>query len=70
MKFKKGIFIYDLVYNPPLTKLLKTAQERGMHCASGLRMLLYQGAFAFEIWTGKEAPLQIMEEALLEAVKL
>ena len=45
--------VVDLVYNPLETRLLRTAKEHGAKTASGLGMLLYQGALAFEAWTGK-----------------
>ena len=54
----------DLVYNPPETAFLRTAKSRGAKRLAGLGMLLYQGVIAFEIWTGKEAPVKIMKNAL------
>ena len=47
-----GAFIYDLVYNPRQTKFMQQAQAAGCRTANGLGMLLYQGALAFELWTG------------------
>ncbi|MFA5157274.1 MAG: shikimate dehydrogenase [Candidatus Omnitrophota bacterium] len=64
---RKGMLVYDLVYNPKETKLLKAAKERGAKLSNGLGMLLYQGMIAFEIWTGKKAPKDVMLKALLEA---
>jgi shikimate dehydrogenase len=61
--------VYDLVYNPPETALLKAAKARGAKRFSGLGMLLYQGVVAFEIWTGRKAPVQIMKHALLRQMK-
>lgn len=60
-----GLFVYDLIYNPQESKLLKTARACGCLWANGLGMLLHQGALAFETWTGKSAPLDVMREALL-----
>ena len=54
----------DLVYNPPETAFLRTAKSRGAKRLAGLGMLLYQGVIAFEIWTGKRAPVQTMKNAL------
>lgn len=54
----------DLIYNPPLTKFLAMAQERGHKIVNGAGMLIEQGALAFEIWTGKPAPREIMTEIL------
>ena len=49
----KNILIYDLVYNPPMTKLLLTAKENDLTFINGLDMLILQGVKAFEIWTNK-----------------
>ncbi|MDO8971009.1 MAG: hypothetical protein Q7U74_10005, partial [Saprospiraceae bacterium] len=59
-----GLFVYDLIYNPGMTKLLELAQQRGIRYSNGLKMLLYQGMLAFEQWTGKEAPYEVMLRAL------
>ena len=64
-----GLFVYDLIYNPPETKLLKLAKEKGLKCANGLGMLLYQGVLAFKHFTGRDAPVEIMRRALEEGVK-
>jgi shikimate dehydrogenase len=61
--------VCDLVYNPPETALLKTATKRGAKRLSGLGMLLYQGVIAFEIWTGKKAPVLIMKNALARQIR-
>jgi shikimate dehydrogenase len=56
--------VYDMIYNPGETALLKAAKAAGCRAANGLGMLLHQGAKAFEIWTGKSAPLDVMRRAL------
>ena len=56
--------VYDMIYRPAETKLLKAAKKSGCKTANGLGMLLHQGAKAFEIWTGKTAPLDVMRRAL------
>jgi len=61
--------IYDVVYNPLETKLLADAKRAGAGTLNGLSMLVYQGAIAFELWTGKEAPVNIMFEAAKEALE-
>jgi shikimate dehydrogenase len=61
-----GLFVYDLIYNPAETKLLKAAKDAGCRTANGLGMLLYQGCLAFEYWTGRKAPVDVMRKALLE----
>lgn len=67
--FRKKHLICDLVYNPPDTPLLKIAKKKGVNGLAGLGMLLYQGVIAFEIWTGKEAPIMIMKNALLRQIR-
>ncbi len=62
---KKECVIYDLVYKPTLTPLVKDARVVGLRAESGLGMLLYQGSDAFEIWTGKQAPVEIMRRVLV-----
>lgn len=61
-----GQLACDLVYNPPLTPFLKRATAQGAQVANGLGMLLYQGILALELWTGREAPVEIMRRALLK----
>lgn len=65
---KRGKTVYDLVYSPPETKLLKAAAKKGCKTFNGLGMLLHQGCRAFEIWTGKKAPVKVMEKALRKQV--
>lgn len=61
--------ICDLVYNPPATRLLTVARSRGADTLSGIGMLLYQGVIAFEIWTGKKAPVNVMRQALAKQMR-
>jgi shikimate dehydrogenase len=56
--------VFDMVYAPPETALLRMAQARGLRVAMGLEMLLEQGAAAFELWTGLPAPIAVMRAAL------
>jgi shikimate dehydrogenase len=56
----KRVLVYDVVYNPWLTPLLKLAQKAGANILGGLPMLVYQGAASLKLWTGKEAPVDIM----------
>jgi shikimate dehydrogenase len=56
--------VYDLVYKPRDTALLKKAKELGLKSAGGISMLLYQGAKSFEIWTGEIAPVDEMRRAI------
>ncbi|MDD4833479.1 MAG: shikimate dehydrogenase [Lutispora sp.] len=58
-----NLIVCDVVYNPKKTKLLQEAEKIGCKTLSGLGMLVYQGAQAFEIWTGVEAPVDVMFDA-------
>lgn len=61
--------VYDLVYNPPMTRFLREAQAQGARIVGGLEMLIYQGARAFELWTGKRAPVRIMRASAARALE-
>jgi shikimate dehydrogenase len=54
------LMVFDLVYNPLRTRLLREAEEEGARTLGGVEMLVYQGAEAFRLWTGREAPLDLM----------
>ena len=60
--FHKDLIVSDVIYNPEETKLLRLAKEAGCPTFNGLYMLLYQGAEAFRLWTGKEMPIPIIKE--------
>lgn len=62
--------VYDMVYNPPETVLLKQTEARGMEAANGLSMLVYQGAQALETWTQKTVDADIMMMAAGAALEL
>ncbi|MBA7647473.1 Shikimate dehydrogenase (NADP(+)) [subsurface metagenome] len=64
-----NLLVYDLIYNPSKTRLLSEAEEIGAKTLNGMGMLLYQGALAFTIWTGREAPIEVMARALEEELK-
>jgi shikimate dehydrogenase len=66
--FNQTRAVFDMIYRPAETKLLKAAKKAGCRTANGLGMLLHQGAKAFEIWTGKPAPLDVMRRALEQNV--
>ena len=61
---KQAGAVYDMIYRPAQTALLKAAKAAGCRTANGLGMLLYQGAKALELWTGQVAPTEIMRRAL------
>jgi shikimate dehydrogenase len=64
-RFDADTFVYDMIYNPSQTLLLCQARVMGLPTANGLSMLLHQGALAFTLWTGQDAPLHAMREALI-----
>jgi shikimate dehydrogenase len=57
--------VFDCVYEPPKTALLRAAEEAGARGANGLSMLLHQGALSFSIWFNRDAPIEAMRAALL-----
>jgi len=59
---------YDMIYRPAQTAFLRAAAQAGCKTANGLGMLLYQGAKALELWSGKTAPISIMRDALMKNV--
>ncbi|MDY6834579.1 MAG: shikimate dehydrogenase [Chloroflexota bacterium] len=61
-------FVYDVVYNPADTVLLRKARSAGAAGLGGLSMLVYQGAVSFELWTGKDAPVELMMETARKAL--
>ena len=65
-KLPKEAIVYDVIYNPMKTLLIKEADSLGLETVSGLDMLIYQGAKALEIWTGKIPDIQTMKIAALE----
>ncbi len=60
----KNTFVYDLVYNPRETKLVRDAHAQGLNASTGLGMLIEQAALAFEIWTGHNPPRDILYQAV------
>lgn len=58
--------VYDIVYKPSKTKFLDYADKRGLKTINGIEMLILQGVKGFELWTGKQAPVEIMRKALKE----
>jgi shikimate dehydrogenase len=61
--------VFDIVYNPLNTRLLKEAEAAGAHVIGGLKMLVYQGARTFELWTGRKPPVDEMYDAVERALK-
>ena len=66
--FRKRQMVFDLIYMYPKTPFMKAAARAGAKTANGLGMLLHQGAWAFTIWTGKKADVDVMRKELEKAV--
>ena len=62
----KDLFVFDVIYNPMETKLMREAAELGCKTLSGLDMLVNQGVLAFEWWTGKSPNSQLMKNKIIE----
>lgn len=65
---RKSLLVCDAVFNPPETRLLAAARELGLPTLDGLSMLVYQGVIGFELWTGRQAPVDVMKQALRAAL--
>jgi shikimate dehydrogenase len=68
-ELNEKLVVMDIVYNPLRTKLLKTAEKLGCKTVDGLSMFVYQGAHQFELWTGMEAPVDVMTRAVFEILE-
>jgi len=64
------MIVCDVIPNPPYTSFLKEASRRGAKVLDGLGMLVYQGAIAFKMWTGVDAPVDVMRDSLEKAFGL
>ncbi len=64
-----GYLVYDLVYNPPRTRLLRDAARSGCHTLGGLEMLVAQAQAQFEWWTGERPDAEVMRAAALERLE-
>ena len=65
----RNLTVFDIVYNPLETRLLREAKLIGAKTIDGLSMLIHQGAVSFEIWTGVKAPIDVMREAALRKIE-
>ena len=66
----KIAIVSDIIYNPLETLLLKKAKKIGLTTHGGLGMLVHQGARSFKLWTGMDAPMNVMRKAALKALKM
>jgi len=65
---KPSLVVFDVVYNPVKTKLMRQAEQIGAQTISGLEMLVWQGALAFELWTGAKPPIELMRKEVLRSL--
>ena len=66
---KPSLVVFDIVYNPIKTRLQREAEAAGATTISGLDMLVWQGALAFEKWTGLKAPIGVMREKVIKVLQ-
>ncbi|MGI6584549.1 MAG: shikimate dehydrogenase [Lutisporaceae bacterium] len=59
-----GLFVADIIYDPPKTRLMSIAEEAGCRTMNGLGMLIWQGAIAFKIWTGQDMPVDLIKKEI------
>jgi len=64
----KDVLVFDMVYNPLKTRLIREAEENGCAIITGLEMFINQAAMQFNVWTGEKAPLDVMKKAVVEAL--
>jgi len=69
-KIPRPAHVYDMIYRPPQTALLRQAALLGLPFANGLSMLVHQGARSLELWTGENAPVKVMHQAVRAASSL
>jgi 3-dehydroquinate dehydratase/shikimate dehydrogenase len=66
---KPGMVVFDSVYNPPETRLIKEARSVGCTVISGVELFINQAVGQFEMWTGEKAPVQAMRDVLIEKIE-
>ncbi len=64
--FRPDLIVTDVIYAPEKTKLMEIAESCGCKTLNGIGMMLYQGAAAFKLWTGKDMPIDVVKEVLYE----
>lgn len=67
--FHSGQIVFDIVYKPIVTELLKLAKNAGADTINGLEMLLNQGCCSFKLWTGLDPPVAVMRKILIEKLR-
>lgn len=64
---RPGLIVTDVIYSPEKTALLEMAEKAGCKIQNGLGMMIYQGAAAFKLWTGRDMPVEAVKKALAES---
>ena len=64
----RDLIVFDTVYNPEQTLLIKTARDRECRTCSGVEMFVRQAALQFKLFTGEEAPSELMRETIRETI--
>jgi len=67
--FPKGVTLYDTIYRPAQTRLMRQSEAAGGQSFNGAGMLVRQGAAAFKLWTGVEPPVEVMMDVLLKSLR-
>jgi shikimate 5-dehydrogenase len=65
---RKGMVVFDSVYNPPETRLIREAKAAGCITISGVELFINQAVGQFELWTGGKAPVNIMRDVVLQGL--
>jgi shikimate dehydrogenase len=63
---RSNLVVFDVIYNPSQTRLLREAAAVGAKTLNGISMLVHQGTEAFKIWTGRDPPVELMRKVALE----
>jgi shikimate dehydrogenase len=66
---RRDLIVMDIVYNPIETRLLKDVKDVGAKAISGIHMLVYQAALSFKLWTGEEAPIDLMKKIAIQFLR-
>ena len=68
--FRPEQVVFDIVYTPLDTKLLREAKAKGLQCISGVEMFVNQAVLQFERFTGAQAPVEVMRQVVMEHLTL
>jgi shikimate dehydrogenase len=66
---RPGLVVYDVVYNPLKTRLMREAEAAGARSLGGVKMLVYQGTEAFRLWTGRDPPTDLMLKTVMDNLR-